>query len=154
MASYVFNIAKGRVNELFIRVDNNEPANSAILLVPLKVTDTEANRQDDLTLSAFLAATPDEQTAGNWGRKTLTDAQLSAIAVDLVNNRFPSNVPETIWTPGPTTGNNTVGLLVAYDSDTTTGTDENVLPLVYLDFAVTADGNEIAMQPGDVFRAT
>lgn len=31
MANIVFNIAKGRVVELFNRVDTNDPANSAII---------------------------------------------------------------------------------------------------------------------------
>lgn len=35
MANFVFNIAKGRVAEFFNRVDSNDPANSAIILVPL-----------------------------------------------------------------------------------------------------------------------
>ena len=35
MANIVFNIAKGRVVELYNRVENNDPANSALILVPI-----------------------------------------------------------------------------------------------------------------------
>ena len=153
MANYVFNIAKGRVVEYFNRVDSNDPANSAIILIPLSATDTEANRQDDDDVATFLAAAPNEQTAGGWSRKTLTDADLSAVAVDDTNNRFPATIPQVTWT-APTAGNNTVGLLIAYDSDTTTGTDSNLIPLVHCDFAVTADGNDVIINTGDVFRAS
>jgi hypothetical protein len=46
VANYVFNIAKGRVVEFFNRVDSNDPANSAIILVPCSASDSEANAQD------------------------------------------------------------------------------------------------------------
>jgi hypothetical protein len=152
--SYVFNIAKGRVSEYFDRVDANEPANSAIVVIPLKVTDTEANRQDDATVEAFLAALPDEQTEG-WSRKTLTDADLAGAqyAPDNTNNRGQASLPEIKWT-APTSGKNVVALLVAYDADTTGGTDANLIPLLVLDFAVTADGNDVALNAGEVFRAS
>lgn len=152
MANYVFNISKGRIAELANRVKNNEPANSAIIAVPLKASDTEANRQDDATVEAFLAATPDEQTEG-WSRKVLTDTELSALAVDNTNNRMPVSIPEIKWT-APTAGKNTTGLLLAYDADTTSGTDANLLPLEHLDMAVTADGNDVVVNAGEVFRAS
>lgn len=152
MANYVFNIAKGRAIELFNRVDANEPTNAAILLIPLSASDTEANRQDDATVEAFLAAAPNEQTEG-WSRKTLTDADIAAIAVDNANNRFPATIPAVKWT-APTSGKNTTGLLVAYDADTTGGTDANLIPLCHLDMAVTADGNDVEVNAGDVIRAS
>lgn len=152
MANFVENIAKGRVVELFNRVDSNDPANSAIILIPLKASDTEANAQDFATVEAFLAGTPDEQTEG-WSRKVLTDADLAAIAVDNTNNRFPVSLPEVKWT-APTAGKNTTGLLVAYDADTTGGTDANLVPLLHLDMAVTADGNDVVVNAGEVLRAS
>jgi hypothetical protein len=154
VANYVENIGKGRVIELFNRVKANEPANSAILMIPLKVSDTEANRQDDASVEAFLAATPDEQTEG-WSRKVLTDSELSAVsqAADNVNNRGQASIPEVKWT-APSSGKNTTGCLLAYDSDTTGGTDANLIPLLHLDMAVTADGNDVVVNAGEVFRAT
>lgn len=152
MSNYAFNIAKGRAVEFFNRVDSNEPANSAIILIPLSASDTEANRQDDATVEAFLAAAPNEQTEG-WSRKTLTDADLAAIAVDNVNNRFPATIPAVKWT-APTSGKNTTGVLVAYDADTTSGTDANLIPICHLDMAVTADGNDVEINAGDVLRAS
>jgi hypothetical protein len=152
VANFVFNIAKGRVAEYFNRVDSNDPANSAIILVPLSATDTEANLQDMDDLATVLAAAPNEAGA-SWGRKTLTDADLAAIASDDVNNRMPAPLPQVTWT-GPTTGQDTVGLLVCYDSDTTAGTDSAIIPLVHCDFAVTADGNDVVLQAGDCYRAS
>jgi len=152
MANIVFNIAKGRVGEYFNRVKSNDPANSAIILVPLSATDTEANLQDLDDLASVIAAAPNEAGA-SWGRKTLTDADLAAIAPDDVNNRFPAPLPQVTWT-APVAGQNTVGLLVCYDGDTTAGTDANIIPLVHCDFAVTADGNDVVLNAGDCYRAS
>jgi hypothetical protein len=43
MANIVFNIAKGRVVELYNRVKSNDPANSAIILVPIETTGLESD---------------------------------------------------------------------------------------------------------------
>ncbi len=152
MANFVLNIAKGRLVELFNRVDQNEPANSAIILIPLSTSDTEANCQDFASVEAFLGGTPNEQAEG-WSRKVLTDADIAALAPDNTNNRGQASIPATKWT-APTAGKNTTGLLIAYDPDTTGGTDANLIPCEHLDFAVTADGNDVEINAGEVFRAT
>ena len=156
MADFVFNIAKGQIAEYVRRVDTNDPANSAIILVPLSASGTEAQGQDLDTLAAVEAdANFAEQTAGGWVRKTLTDANFTATdyEVDDTNNRFDCALPSVTWT-GPTAGNNTTGLLVCYDPDTTAGTDSNIIPLTHHTFAVTADGNDVVLNAGDFFRAS
>ena len=153
MANFVYNIAKGRVNEFFNRVKSNDPANSAIVLIPLSASGTESEGQDYDTVAAVLAGTADERTTGGWSRKVLTDADLAAWSPDDTNNRGAAALPQQTWS-GPTTGNNTTGLLIAYDSDTTGGSDSNLIPLVHCDFAVTTDGNDVILNAGDVFRAS
>jgi hypothetical protein len=152
VANYVFNIAKGRVVEFFNRVDSNDPANSAIILVPCSASDSEANAQDADTLTAALATAINEQTGGGWVRKTLTDSDIAAITVDDTNNRFPATLPSVTWT-GPTAGSDTTGLLVCYDPDTTGGADTDIVPISHHDFAVTADGNDVILNAGDAVRA-
>lgn len=152
MANFMYNISKGRFVEFFNRVDSNDPTNSAIILIPLSASGTEAEGQDYDDVTAVLGGTANEQSSGGWGRKTLTDSDLSAIAVDDSNNRFPATIPQQTFT-GPTAGNNITGILVAYDSDTTGGTDANVIPICHLDAAVTADGNDVIVNAGDVARA-
>lgn len=153
MANYLLNQAKGRLVELMNRVDQNDPANSAIILVPLSASETEANAQDTDDLTAFLATAANEQAAGGWVRKTLTDVDIAAIAVDDVNNRFPATLPSVTWT-GPTAGSNTTGLAICYDADTTGGTDANTIVLAHCDFAVTADGNDVVLNAGDFSRSS
>jgi hypothetical protein len=150
----MFNIAKGRFVEYFNRVDSNDPAASAIVLVPLSASGTEAQGQDLATLAAVEAdANFAERTTGSWVRKVLTDTELAAIAVDNGNNRFPATIPSVTFTT-PAAANNTTGLLVCIDLDTAAGTDSNIIPICHLDFAVTTDGNDVIINAGDVARAS
>ncbi len=156
MADFVFNVKKGFIAGLVERVDLNDPANSAIILVPLSASGTEAQGQDLATLSAVEAdANFAEITSNNWVRKTLTDTELTGTdyAPDNANNRVNVKVPSVTWT-APTAGGNTTGLLVCYDNDTTGGTDANIVPLTHHTFAVTADGNDVVLNAGDFLRAS
>jgi hypothetical protein len=147
------NIAKGRIVELYARVESNDPSTSALVLVPLSATDTEANRQDDDNLSVFLAATPNEQTAGGWVRKVLTDTELASVpAPEDTGNKYIVSLPEVKWTE-PETGSNVVALAVCYDPKTGEGTDTEILVLTVHDFAVTADGNDVILNAGSFLSA-
>ncbi len=153
MANIVCNIAKGRIVELYNRVKGNDPANSALILVPIETTGLEADSvlvdKDDL--AAFLSGATNEQTT--MGRKTLTDADLATLpAPDDTNNRFDISLPAVTWTAA--TGNPISKILVCYDSDTTSGTDANILPLCYFDRAETPSGSDIVLSTGVFFRAS
>lgn len=153
MANIVFNIAKGRVAELYNRVENNDPANSAFIIVPIETSGLESDSVliDADTLAAVLAGTTNEQTT--MGRKTLTDAQLAAFpAPDDTNDRYDLSLPDVIWTAA--TGNAISKLLVAYDPDTTGGTDSNIIPLTMFDFVVTPTGADVTMTGGVFYRAS
>ena len=153
MANIVFNIAKGRVVEFYNRVENNDPTNSALILVPIETTGLEADATliDVDTLTALLAGTTNEQTT--MGRKVLTDVELAALpAPDDVNDRYDVSLPTVTWTAA--TGNAISKIAVCYDSDTTTGTDANIIPLTMFDFVLTPDGSDIQMTGGVFFRAS
>lgn len=155
MANFTFNISKGRGVEFYNRAENNDPTNSALILVPLSASGTEAQGQDLDDLAAIEAdANFAERTSGGWVRKTLESAQLAALpAPDDTNNRFDVSVPQVTWTT-PAAGNNTTGLLVCYDSDTTAGTDSAILPNTHHDFAVTTDGNDVVLNVGVYLRCS
>lgn len=153
MANIVFNIAKGRVVELYNRVENNDPANSALILVPIETAglESDATLIDVDTLTALLAGTTNEQTT--MGRITLTDAQLAALpAPDDTNDRYEVSLPTATWTAA--TGNAISKIAVCYDNDTTSGTDANIIPLTMFDFAQTPSGADIQMTTGVFFRAS
>lgn len=153
MANIVFNIAKGRVAELYDRVKSNDPANSALILVPIETSGLEADSVliDADTLADVLAGTTNAQTT--MGRKTLTDADLASIpAPDDSNDRTERSLPTVTWTAA--SGNAISKLLVCYDSDTTGGTDSNIVPLTMFDFVQTPSGSDIQATGGLFFRAS
>ncbi len=153
MANIVFNIAKGRIVELYNRVENNDPANSAFIIVPIETAGLEADSvlTDKDDLAAVLAGATNEQTT--MGRKTLTDADLAAVpAPDDTNDRGSVSLPTITWTGA--TGNAISKLLVCYDPDTTGGTDANIIPLTMFDFAVTPSGTDVVATGGEFHRAT
>ncbi len=154
MATYTFNISKGRVAAFYERAKSNDPANSAIILIPLSAQGSESEAQDYDTVAAVLAGASDERTTGGWARVTLTDAELAAFpAPNDTDNRQDLQLPETSF-GSPTTGNNVVALLVAYDPDTTGGTDANLTPISSHTWSVTTDGTEKRLQAGDFMRSS
>jgi hypothetical protein len=152
--NFVYNIAKGRGAELYNRVDSNDPANSALILIPLSTAGSEAQGQDfDTVSTAIDGANFIERTSGGWHRGTLTDSDLSAMTVDDTNNRMPVAVPQYTWS-SVAAGNDAAGLMIAYDPDTTTGTDTTLVPITHHIFAVTTDGNNVVLNSGDFLRAS
>lgn len=153
MANIVFNIAKGRVAELYNRVKSNDPAASALIIVPIETAGLEADAAliDADTLAAVLAGTTNEQAT--MGRKVLTDTELAAFpAPDDTNDRMDIDLPTVAWTAA--SGNAISKLLVCYDDDTAAGTDSNIIPLTMFDFAQTPSGADIQMTGGTFYRAS
>lgn len=149
MANFVFNVAKGRVNELVNRVATNDPANSALILVPIDAGATSDATLEDLdTLSAVLGSVT-ERTIGGWNRKTITAATMT---VDDANNRNASDFGDQTWTA--VSSGAVTDLLVCYDADTTAGTDADIIPLTCHDFTITPDGSDVIATVADFFRAT
>lgn len=139
MANIVLNIAKGRFAEFAYRVKNNDPANSALVIVVVDVGATsDATIRDMDTLAAVLGGGVTERSSGGWARKVLTDADLGTIAPNDSTDKFPVDIPDQTWTA--VSSGATTDLLVCYDSDTTGGTDSNIVPCLLLDFSVTPVG--------------
>lgn len=157
MADQVFNIALGRVGEFYFRVDGNDPANAAFIVLILATSgiESDATLKDVDTVTALVAGTTNEVTNSGYARKTLTDADIVAFAPDDTNNRVDLDIPDQTWT-GVAAGDGWNDLVVAYDSDTTGGTDANVVPCTQHDFVVTPDGSDITAQiaAAGFFRAS
>ena len=144
MANIVFNIAKGEVNAYVKRVVNNDPANSALVVVLLKTAEADGILQDYDTLGDILAGANTEANFTNYARKTLTNTELSAPTVDDSGNQQFSDAPDlTYVSAGGAVNNAIVKMLICYDSDTTSGTDANLVPLVAIDWVITTDGNDL-----------
>jgi len=149
MADEVFNIAKGRVVEWYNRVESNDPANSAFVLVLLKAAEADAVLRDYDDLSALLGAAGNtEADFTNYARKVLTDAELAALpAPDDTNDRYDIDLPDQTWTSAGGASNNTlVKAVLCYDADTTGGTDANIIPVAHYDFTPTTDGSDLTLR--------
>lgn len=149
MANEIFNIAKGRFVELYNRVDTNDPANSALIILLLATTGLEADSviRDFDTISALVAGTTNEATNTNYARKVLTDASISAFAPDDANDRTDVDIPDQTWTGLANDGTGAISkFIVAYDNDTTGGDDTNIVPISHHDFAITPDGSDVTAQ--------
>ena len=158
MAVLVFNIAKGAVNAYHDRVNDNDPANSALVIVLLKTTPSDAALLDFDTLADILAGGGVEADFTNYARKVLTDADIVAAAADDANDRKEADIPDQTWAAagGISSGNNTLAkLLGCYDPDTTGGTDATIVPLTAHDFVVTTNSGDItaAVAAAGYFRA-
>jgi hypothetical protein len=153
VADFVFNIAKGAVAQLCANVDGGSPANSRLIMIPFSSTDTDDAVRDCDTVAAVeaLSATA-EITANGWNRKTLAAADVT-ITIDDTNNRVDIDITDQNWTPTATA---VTDLLIAYDADNTSGTDANLIPLTWHDFAITPDGSQVTAQidTAGFFRAS
>lgn len=137
MANFTFNVAKGRTREYHERVDGNDPANSALIIVVLAEAGLESDDvlKDYDTLSALLAGASNEVTNTNYARKTLTDADITAASVDDTNDWALMPFPTQTFT-SIAAGDAWRKLLVCYDSDTTSGTDANIIPVTAHDLLI------------------
>lgn len=149
MANQAFDVALGREVEFYSRVDSNDPANSALILLVLAASGLEADSvlRTYATVSALLAASNNEVTNGGYGRITLTDTGLAAYTVDTTNHLITLPLANQTFT-SILAGDSWRKLVVAYDSDTTGGTDANLIPVCFVDLlidgvAVVPNGNNI-----------
>lgn len=146
-----FDVSLGREVEFYSRVDSNDPANSALILLVLASSGLEADSvlRTYATVSALLAASNNEVTNTGYARITLTDASLSAYTVDTTNHTITLPLSNQTFTT-ISAGDSWRKLVVAYDSDTTSGTDANLIPVCHLDLlidgvAVVPNGNNIIL---------
>lgn len=147
MPNFVYNIALGRVAELYNRVDINDPVNAALVICILAAAGIESDAvlKDKDDLAAVFAGTTNEVTNTGYARKTLTDADIVAFAPDDTNDRVDLDIPDQTWT-GVASGDGWSDFVVTYDNDTAAGTDANIVPLTQHDFVVTPDGSDITAQ--------
>jgi len=132
---FQFNQVKGKIRALAELAG----ANDAVLVVPLEATGLESDTglKDYDDLASLLAGASNEQVS--MGRKTIA---AFTITVDDVNDWATITLSAPIIWSAPT-GNPIAKLLFCYDSDTTTGTDANVVPMLAYSFDSTPDGIDL-----------
>jgi hypothetical protein len=147
MGNFVYNIGLGRVAELYNRVDSNDPANSALIIMVLATSgiESDATLKDKDDFAAVVSGTTNEVGNSGYGRKTLTDADIVAFSPDDTNDRVDLDIADQTWT-AVAAGDGWNDIVIGYDSDTGAGTDANIVPLTQHDFVVTPDGSDITAQ--------
>ena len=149
MSNFTFDVARGREVELYGRVDTDDPTNSAFVIVVLALSGLEVDEtlKTYATLAAILAASNNEPTNAGYVRKTLTQADLAAYTVDTSFHSITLPLPSQVYT-AIAVGDSWAKALVTYDSDTTAGTDANIIPVTAQDirlngFPLTPNGGNI-----------
>jgi hypothetical protein len=146
VGNFVFNIAKGRVTELYNRVDTNDPSTSVLTIVAIDANgDTDAVMMDRDELGALLGGTANEVTNSGYARKELTDTDIVAFTPDDTNDRVDLDIPDQTWT-AVGAGTAWTDLVICYDGITGSGVDSAIIVLTLHDFAVTPDGSDITAQ--------
>ena len=147
MANQIFNIALGRVAELYNRVDLSDPTNAVLVIVVLATASIESDAvlkdKDDLT--ALVSGATTEVTNSGYARKVLTDSDIVAFAPDDANDRVDLDMPDQTWT-GVAAGDGFNDFIVCYDSDSTGGVDSGIVPMTMHDFVLVPDGSDITAQ--------
>lgn len=134
MASFQFNISLGREVEFYNRVNDNDPTNSAFIMLVIAYTGMESDAvlRDYDTVSALLAAANNEVTNGSYARKTITDTAIAPYTVDDTNNLILLTLPSQTFAT-VAAGDQWGKVIVAYDPDTTGGTDTTLVPITSAD---------------------
>ena len=153
MANFVFNRAKGRGVEWAERINANDPTNSILSLAVWNTATADATLLDLDTIAQVEAdAGTNEVANSGYARKTFADTTIT-ITYDDTNDRVDLDVADQTWT-AVAAGTAWTDASFGYDSDSTTGTDANVLPMSWHDFAVTPDGSDITAQIAVFYRAS
>lgn len=157
MTDQVFNISLARSAEFYNRVDTNDPTNAVLDITVLATTGLESDAvlKDKEDLAAVVSGTTNFVTNTGYARKTLTDADIVAFAPDHANDRVDLDIPDQTWT-GVAAGDGWSRFVISYDSDSTGGTDANIVPMTSHDFVATPDGSDITAQinAAGFFRAS
>lgn len=129
MAGVVANISKGSEVAYYNNVLTNSPTNSAFIMLILATGgDSLSTLQDYDTVATMLAGPSNEVTNTGYSRKTIVDSDLFAWSPDDSGNRvflsFPDQTFATI-----SAGNVWDHCVIAYDPDTTSGTDSTLVPV-------------------------
>jgi hypothetical protein len=162
MADFVFNRAKGRGTQWTeeVRASASPYTNSALIVSLWRrgaSTDAALKDYDDVTAleGDANAAELVSGTNANYARKTIIDTT-PTVTYDDTNEWVDVDIPDQTWTALGAGGTAITDLLIAFDNDTTAGTDANQIPWTFHAFSATPDGSDLTAQIATLgfFRAS
>lgn len=144
MADIVFNIAKGRVNELAAL----GAASDSLIAVPIETSGivADATMRDYATLADLLAGASNEQTT--MGRQTLTGV---TPAVNQAADSYGTDSGDITWTAA--TGNAISAIVICY-VPTSGAADSAIIPLTKHDYVATPSGADIVATVSGIYSAS
>lgn len=149
MANQVFNIALGRVVELYGKVKNGTPGTSRLVIMVLASEgpyEGDSVMKDKDTFADIVAGTTNEVTNTNYAKKVLASADLTSFtwAPTDASDVWDLDIPDQTWT-AINTGNTWHRLVIGYD-DAGTQVLANIVPMTMHDFVVVPDNSDITAQ--------
>lgn len=124
----------------------------------LQVVEADATLRDYDTFAAILAGANTECNFTNYARNSLDDTEVVATVTDDTNDRRVASIDDWVIANAGGADNDTlVKLIIGYDSDSTAGTDANIVPLTAHDLSETTNGQQLTIAPTTVqeyFRAS
>lgn len=128
MAALIPNIAKGKAAYYAGLPD----ANDALIWILYSGSETDANLKDADTVAAIEALTTAEATFTGYARVTATNV---VVTVDDTGDQVTIDADDPSWSP--TSAEALTRIVLAYDPDTTVGTDTDLIPVFVDDFSMT-----------------
>jgi hypothetical protein len=117
--------------------------------------ESDATLIDKDSWTDLVSGTTDFATNTGGGRKTLDQTGGITVTYDDTNDRVDVDTPDQTWAALANDGTGAISdIAVGYDSDSTAGTDANVLPVSFHDFSITPDGSDVTAQINVLTRAT
>jgi len=149
MADFVFNIAKGKIAYYASQAGTG---NAALIMLALATSglESDATLRDKDTVTDLVSGTTNEVTNTNYARKTVTAA---TVTVDDTNDRVDIDIADQTWA-AVAAGDGWSKIVIAYDADTTAGTDANLIPLTCHDYVMTPDGSDLVATIANFGRAS
>ena len=142
-----FNISKDKIGWYYEQARTVTNAGLVYMLLKTGGLEVDGTIADHDNVSALLAASNDACDFTNYVRKVQSGTSNVTKTVDDANNRVLLDQADLTWTDAGGTTNNAVGaLLIAYDPNTTTGSDADLIPLTKHDVVAMTDGNDLILR--------
>ncbi|MGH3942502.1 MAG: hypothetical protein ACRDTG_28540 [Pseudonocardiaceae bacterium] len=150
MGDFIFNVSKGILRHYAAQAG---VGNAALIALALATSGLESDAvlMDKDTIADVVAGTTNEVTNTNYTRKVITSGV--QITVDDTNNRVDLDFGDLSW-PDIATGDSWAKIIIAYDPDTTAGTDANLIPISAHDYVMTPDGSTLQATVNTFARAS
>jgi hypothetical protein len=147
MANEIMNRAKGRWAEFLERINANDPTNAVLVVDLLATAGLEADSvlRDKDTFTDLVSGTTNFATGTGWARKVLDQAAGLTVTYDDTNDRVDGFFPDQTWTAVDNAADDVSKLATGYDSDSTAGTDANIVPISHHDFVIQPDGSDVTV---------